>query len=182
VLCHQNAEVLAPQMDPDPWATSVYSVDDDPPLHPVHAKRIPYGSWTLAGIESLPAGWCNVRIWSYDRTLNRDLFVTETCPGILYFESTVTETVRQLAAPDGSLLTQYGDPWDDSPVVLATAVVDPPHRHKQYADPEWKPAYVAGGYLGSCPVDLVRAVLTEHGFPEAIPRPDGWTADPDDAY
>jgi len=151
-----------------------YSFDDNPPLHTVQAQRIPNDSWILAGMETLPQGWVNVRIWCYDETLNRDLYVTDECPGILHFESSVTETVLQDADPDGSLFTEYGDPWDDQPVVIATQLADPPHRHRHYADSDWKPALLGGGYLGTCPQMFVRKVLAEHGFANAIPRPDGW--------
>lgn len=150
-----------------------YSYDDHPPLHPVRAERIPNHSWVLAGIEPLPPGWVNVRIWSYDEELDRDLYVTDECPGVLHFESRVTETVIADADPGGSLYTEWGDPWDDYPVVVATDVADPPHRCRQFADPRWRPAYLGGGYLGSCPADMVPEVLAAHGFAEAIPRPAG---------
>lgn len=148
-----------------------------PPLHPVRAERIPYRSWRLAGIETLPAGWVNIRIWSYDRTLGCDLYIVEDCPGVLHFESSVTETVLHYAAPDGSLFTEWGDPHDDHTVVVATEVADPPHEYREFADPEWRQVFKAGGYLGSCPVDLVRETLSEHGFPDAVPRPADWTSD-----
>ncbi len=149
--------------------------DEHPPLHRVHAERIPYESWALAGIEALPPGWVNVRIWSYDQTLGRDLYVTEVCPGILHFESTVTQHVMQYADPDGNLYSEWGEPYDDKPTITGTLIADPPHRHHQHADPTWRPAYMAGGYLGTTTIDRVAELLTEHGYPDAVPRPDGWT-------
>ncbi len=153
--------------------------DDKPVLHPVRTERIPYGSWQLAGIETLPAGWVNIRIWSYDRTLGCDLYVVEPCPGVLHLESTVTEHVIQYADPDGSFWTKFGDAYDESPKLVSIEVADPPHRYREFADPSWHPAFKAGGYIGTCPVDLVLETLTQHGFADAIPRPDGWS-DPDD--
>jgi hypothetical protein len=155
--------------------------DEKPSLHPVRAELIPYGSWQLAGIGALPPGWVNVRIWSYDNTLGCDLYVVEDCPGVLHLESCVTEVVMQYADPDGSLWNEWGDPYDDNPVLVATDVVDPPHKYREFADPTWQPAFKAGGYLGTCPVDLIRETLSEHGFADAIPRPDGWTSNEDDA-
>lgn len=156
---------------------TTYSYDDNPPLHSVRAERIPHASWVLAGIEPLPPGWLNVRLWSYDQVLGRDLYTTDSCPGVLHFESATTEVVIADADPSGSLLTENGDLWDDRPVVVATHIADPPHRIKQFADSTWQPAYVAGGYLGSCPADLVTELLAEHGFAEAIPRPPGDDSD-----
>jgi hypothetical protein len=153
--------------------------DENPPLHPVRTERIPYSSWTPSGLESLPPGWVNVRIWSYDRILGCDLYVVEECPGILHLESTVTETVLQLADPDDNLFTQYGDPWDDQPVVIDTSTAEPPHQHKEFVDPTWKAAYLDGGYLGTCPADMVAELLADNGFADAIPRPAGWV-DPED--
>lgn len=147
--------------------------DDKPPLHPVRAEQIPNNSWVPAGIDVLPPGWVNVRIWSYDEALGRDLYVTEPCPGRLHFESTVTEQVIQLADPDGELFSEWGEPYDPHPVVVDTVVADPPHRHSQYVDPTWQVAIVGGGYIGTCRTDQVRALLTEHGFAEAIPKPGG---------
>lgn len=146
--------------------------DDTPPLHPVRTTRIPHWSFVPAAIEALPPGWVNVRIWSHDEALGRDLYVTEPCPGMLHFESTITQHVVQEAGPDGELYDQYGEPYDRHPVVVDTAVADPPHRYSQHVDPTWQVAMLGGGYLGTCKTEDVSALLAEHGFAEAIPRGD----------
>ncbi|MEW5810890.1 MAG: hypothetical protein AB1925_15710 [Actinomycetota bacterium] len=134
--------------------------------------RVPHQSFVPAGIETLPAGWVNVRLWSYDEALGRELYVTEPCPGILHFESRITEHVIQKAGPDGELFDQYGEPYDHHPVVVDTEVADPPHRFSQFVDPTWQVAHLGGGYLGTCTTDTVGELLAEHGFAEAIPRGD----------
>ncbi|BDY31390.1 hypothetical protein [Mycolicibacterium mageritense] len=156
-------------------------IDENPPLHPVQAERIPHDSWVPASIELLPADWVNVRIFSYDPILGRDLYVTDTCPGILHFESAVTEKVIQYADGDGNLFDpEFGEAYDSRPVVVGVEVADPPHRWHHHVDPSWLPAYAGGGYLGSCPQDQVRKLLTEHGFADAIAKPEGWVHPDDD--
>ncbi len=153
--------------------------DETPPLHPIRTERIPTHSWVPAGIELLPEDWVNVRIWSYDRILGRDLYVTDACPGIVHLESAVTEKVLQYADPDGELFhPEYGEPYDHNPIVVGVEVADPPHKWHHHLDPDWKPAYMDGGYLESCPRDRVSEVLAAHGFADAIPKPDDWM-DPD---
>ena len=142
-------------------------LDDDtrPPLHTIKARRIHPDTWVPAGIEALPAGMLNVRIW------DADSYTTEPCPGIVHLESAVTEVVLVGADPDGELFdNETGELWDDDPAVVGTEPADPPHRTKHYADPQWRPAYVGGGYLGTCSTDQVRQLLTKHGFPNAIPH------------
>lgn len=138
------------------------------------------GSWVPAGIEVLPDGWVNVRLYAHDRILGRDLYTTDTCPAVLHVESTVTERVLQFADPNGDLFdNETGEPWDDHPTVVEVAVADPPHRYRYYLDPSWKPAQLGGGYLASCPRAEVQKVLTENGFADAIEKPEGWV-NPDD--
>ncbi|OBG36204.1 hypothetical protein A5671_21750 [Mycolicibacter heraklionensis] len=116
----------------------------------------------------------NVRIWSYDRILNADLYVTDDCPGVLYEDNSVTETVKSWADGDGEIADEYGYLYDEHPVVIAYEVADQPAQRQHYVDTDWRPGYVGGGYLGSCPVGLVPELLAEHGFADAIPRPDDW--------
>lgn len=144
--------------------------DTPPPLHTVHARRIHPDSWVPAGIEALPAGSVNVRLYDHDVTTGRDTYTTEHCPGIIHLESAITEIVLVGADPDGELWDDNGSPYDDHPVVIATEIADPPHRTQHYADPQWRPAIVGGGYLGTCTTDKVPQLLTEQGFPQAIPR------------
>lgn len=150
--------------------------DENPPLHPILTEHIPNDSWVPAAMALMPDGWVNVHIWAYDRILGCDLYVVEHCPGILHFESTVTEKVIQQADDDGELFSEWGCPYDDHPVVVGVETADPPHRYSVHVDPHWKPAYLVGGYLDSCPQDRVREVLVAHGFADAIPKPDGWVA------
>jgi len=143
---------------------------DTPPLRPVHATRIPWESWRPAGIELLPPGWVNVRLRERD-ALGREVYITEPCPGIVHTESAVTETVLQHADPGGSVWDENGELYDEHPVVVDTIAADPPHRTRYYVAPDWEPAYLGGGYLGSCPLDMVNELLAERGYADAIPRP-----------
>ncbi len=154
--------------------------DETPPLHPIHVEHIPNLSWVPASIELLPDGWVNVRIYSYDRILDRELYTTDTCPAILHLESNITERMLQYADEDGELFhPEYGEPYDSKPVLLGIDVADPPHKWHHHLGPDWKPAYRDGGYLESCPREMVREVLVRHGFADAIEKPEGWR-DPDD--
>jgi len=152
-------------------------IDDEPKLHPIRTTRIPHTSWVPAGIELLD-GWVNVRIWSHDRVLGRDLYVTEPCPGLLHMESTVTEVVVQYADDDDNIFNEWGDMYDDRPVVIDTLTADPPHTWSQHVDPDWQLSYVQGGCIGSCPADKVPELLAEQGFGNAMLKPDDWV-DPD---
>lgn len=144
--------------------------DNFPALHPVHANRIPHESWRPAGIETLPAGWVNVRLWARDES-GRELYTTEPCPGIVHIESSVTEIVLTEADPDGSIWDQDGELYDEHPVVIDTLPAVPRHRARHYVAPDWEPAYLGGGYLGTVPSDQVPQLLAEQGFADAIPRP-----------
>lgn len=141
--------------------------DNLPALHPVRAKRIPHGSWLPAGIETLPPGWVNVRLWARDES-GRELYTTEPCPGIVCFESTVTEVVLTEADADGSRWDENGEEYDEHPVVVDTVAANPPHRHRHYVGPDWLPAYLGGGYVGTVPADFVPQLLAEHGYADAI--------------
>ncbi|MCF6386532.1 hypothetical protein L2K20_06075 [Mycobacterium sp. MBM] len=149
--------------------------DHIPELHTVHARRIHPDSWVPAGIETLPTGMVNVRLYDHDFAVGRDTYVIEPCPGIIHLESTVTQVVLVGADADGELWDEHGQPYDEHPVVIGTEIADPPHQTRHYADPQWRPSYVGGGYLGTCRADKVPALLVEHGFPDAVPHErKGW--------
>lgn len=116
--------------------------DDQPPLHPVHARLIPHHSWIPAAIEALPKGWVNVRLWARDKS-GRDTYITEPCPGILRYESGVTEIVLTEADAAENLWDDNGEAYDPHPVVIDTVAADPPHVRRHYVDPDWLPAYAA---------------------------------------
>ncbi len=143
--------------------------DNRPALHPVHVNHIPQGSWRPAGIETLPPGWVNVRLWARDE-LGRELYTTDPCPGIVHLESSVTEIVLTVADVDGNLWDEDGVPYDSEPVVIDTVAVDPPHRRSHYVDPDWLPACRGGGYIGTALTDQVPQLLVGQGFADAIPR------------
>ncbi|MFV8316276.1 hypothetical protein [Mycobacterium sp. 23] len=144
--------------------------DNRPALHPVRANRIPRGSWRPAGVETLPPGWVNVRLWACDE-LGRELYITEPCPGIVHSESRVTEIVLTEADIDENLWDEDGELYDSWPVVIDTVAADPPHGRRHYVDPDWLPAYIGGGYIGTVPADQVPQLLVRQGFADAIPRP-----------
>lgn len=98
---------------------------------------------------------------------------------MIHEENSVEERVLSWADGDGEIIDPDGCPYDPHPVVVVSETVDPPATVRHFAGPDWRPAYLGGGYLGSCPVDLVTELLDEHGQGNAIPRPDGWR-DPDD--
>ncbi|MCV7176158.1 hypothetical protein [Mycolicibacterium sphagni] len=144
--------------------------DNHPALHPVRANRIPDGSWRPAGIETLPPDWVNVRLWARDES-GREIYITEPCPGIVHIESSVTEIVLTEADVDENLYDEDGEPYDPRPVVIDTVAADPPHLHRHYVSPDWLPAYLGGGYVGTVPDDQVAQLLARQGFADAIPRP-----------
>lgn len=148
--------------------------DETPLLYPTAYSRPAPNMWRPAGIESLPPGWVNVRIWSYDRILNADLYIIDECPGLIHQENTIVETVKSWADADGEITDEYGELYDPEPVVIATEAVEPPARHRHFVDASWQPAYLGGGYIGTCIIDMVSELLAEHGFADAIPRPDDW--------
>jgi hypothetical protein len=144
--------------------------DNHAALHAVRANRIPSESWLPAGMETLPSGWVNVRLWDCDES-GRERYRTEPCPGIVHVESSVTEVVLTEADDDGSIWDENGEQYDEHPVVVDTLVADPPHRHRHFVGPDWLPACRDGGYVGTAPADQVRQLLTEQGFADAIPLP-----------
>lgn len=153
---------------------------DDPPLHSIVTTRFPNWSFHLDAVETLPPGWVNVRLYTFDQRIGRHLYQVEECPARLHFESWTEETLLQGADPEGDLWSPWGDPWDDHPVVVATTRVETPCRYSSYADPQWKEAYVEGGYIGTCLAEKVGDLLTAEGFPDAIPLPNDWAPPEDD--
>ncbi|ULP45944.1 hypothetical protein [Mycolicibacter virginiensis] len=144
--------------------------DETPPLYPIIYRRPAPHMWRPAGIESLPPGWVNVRIWTYDPILSVDVYAIDKCPGVLYEDNSVTEIVESWADGDGEIVDEYGYLYDEHPVVIACEVADLPAQRQHYVDTDWRPAYLGGGYLGTCPVDMVSELLAEQGFAEAVPR------------
>lgn len=142
-----------------------------PTLHPITYRRPAPGSWRPAGIEALPAGWVNVRLHSRDADRGVDLYTVEPCPGILHEESHTIETVRAMAV-NGELLNEYGEPHDPNPVIVSAEPADPPAAISHHVAPDWRPAYLGGGYLGTCRAESVAELLAEQGFGDAMPRPD----------
>ena len=65
---------------------------DNQPLFPTTYTRPAPNAWRPSGIELLPEGWVNVRLWSYDRVRGVSLWVSDPCPGVLHEESAITET------------------------------------------------------------------------------------------
>lgn len=154
------------------------TADELPALFPTRYTRPASNTWQLAAIEPLPPGWVNVRIWSYDYILGVNLWVTDASPGLVHEDNNVTEHVLSWADSDGEIVCpEFGYLYDEYPVVVATTDAEPPWQRKHFADPDWRPAYLGGGYLGSCPADLVPDVLAEHGMSDAVPRPDDWQPD-----
>ena len=144
--------------------------DNLPPLCAAFARVIPDYSWVPAGMEVLPPGWVNVRLWGRDE-LGRDIYITEACPGIVHTESNVTEIVFTKADVYGNFLDDNGEPYDTHPVVVDTVAAHPPHLRRHDVGPDWLPVYHGGGYVGTVPGDQVPHLLAEHGFADAIPRP-----------
>jgi len=148
------------------------TTDETPKLYPTRYRRPAPGSWTPAAMEQLPPGWVNVRIWSFDEALGRNLYTVEACPGVLHEESEWTEAVLSWADENGEIIDENGELYDLHPVVIELERQNPPSRHRHFVDPQWNPAYRGGGYLGSCPADMVADLLAEHGQEDAIPRPE----------
>lgn len=144
--------------------------DAPPPLHTVHVERVPYGSWVLAGIETLPPGWVNVRLFDHDKTLGLERYTVETCPGVLHFESTAVEIFLQNAAPGGDLFDEFGVEYDEHPDLIGTRVADPPHRYHYHVAPDWRNAILGGGYLGTCLADRVPELLAAHQIRRRNPQ------------
>lgn len=147
-----------------------------PTLHPTRYKRPARHTWEPAGLETL-TGWLNVRIWSYDRRLGVDLYVTDECPGVLHEENAWTETVLGWEDNNGDIANpDTGELYDPDPVVIDLQPATPAWK-QQNVGPDWTAAITGGGYLGSCPADMVPDILRRHGFEDAIPKPADWVAD-----